>query len=208
MSLTGPAIAAAAGGAGLRVPDREACERLAIYAELLMRWNARLNLSAIRSPDQVLRRHLLEGIFAAENVAPGTASLLDFGSGAGIPGVPIAICRPEVQVTLADSNQKKAAFLKEVGRRVGGSLRVHAGRVEEMPPAEVFGAVTMRAVDRAGAMLTRAIERVAPGGELLLLTTAARFQEWEQALPGGLVWRRVEQPSGSGRVLQIGSKSA
>ncbi|MGB9145730.1 MAG: 16S rRNA (guanine(527)-N(7))-methyltransferase RsmG, partial [Acidobacteriaceae bacterium] len=85
--------------------------QLDAYLALLLRWNARMNLTAVRDPESILRRHFAESLFAAEHIPPGVATLLDFGSGAGFPGIPIAIARPEIAVTLAESQNKKAAFL-------------------------------------------------------------------------------------------------
>lgn len=77
------------------------------YYALLLRWNARTNLTAVRDPDAILERHFLESIAVAQALPAGIATLLDYGSGAGFPGIPIAICRPEIAVTLAESQNKK-----------------------------------------------------------------------------------------------------
>src|SRR5579862_3154038 len=84
--------------------------RLSIYLDLLLKWNARTNLTAIRDPEEIVRRHFGESLFAARHIAPGTQTLLDFGSGAGFPGLPIALLRPEIAVTLAESQNKKSTF--------------------------------------------------------------------------------------------------
>ncbi len=175
-----------------------------MYATLLMRWNDRLNLSAIRSEVEVINRHLAEGIEAAGYVLGG--SLLDFGSGAGLPGIPIAVCRPEIAVTLAESNQKKAAFLREVDRVLHCGYRVHAGRVEDLPSDVKFATVTMRAVDRMEKMAPIAAQRVSPGGELMLFTTAGQVEGLRSAVMEDFVWRSVAGSSGESRVLLIGLK--
>src|SRR5580692_8691345 len=103
------------------------------YLALLMRWNARLNLTAIRDEDGILSRHFLESIACARIIPAGAGTLLDFGSGAGFPGIPIALCRPEIAVTLAESQTKKAAFLQEALRILRlASAKVHAGRGEAL----------------------------------------------------------------------------
>jgi 16S rRNA (guanine527-N7)-methyltransferase len=136
-----------AGGAASGVVNWPAIyDKLIIYLELILKWNARINLTAIRAPEEIVRRHFGESLFVgAHLVACGT--LLDFGSGAGFPGVPIQLLRPEVQVTLAESHGKKAAFLHEVVRSLNLPTEVWAGRVEAMPAARRFDAVALRAVD-------------------------------------------------------------
>src|SRR5207342_666778 len=100
------------------------------YLELLLRWNARLNLTAIRDQEGILSRHFVESIACARAVPEEVATLLDFGSGAGFPGIPIALCRPEIVVTLAESKAKKAAFLQEALRTLALRANVRAKRAE------------------------------------------------------------------------------
>ena len=91
-----------------------------------------LNLSAIRDEEGIISRHLVESIVVSSELPQGIKTLLDFGSGAGLPGIPIAICRPEIAVTLAESQGKKAAFLQEAVRVLGIGAKVHAGRAEAL----------------------------------------------------------------------------
>src|ERR1700686_1797783 len=95
-------------------PPATLLPQLSLYLDLLLKWNARTNLTAIRDPEEIVRRHFGESLFAARRlalseIAPVAITLLDFGSGAGFPGLPIALLRPAVQVTLAESQNKKAA---------------------------------------------------------------------------------------------------
>src|SRR6202041_1504910 len=99
-------------------PPAAILPQLSAYLDLLLKWNARTNLTAIRNPEEIVRRHFGESLFAARHLDPNTSSLLDFGSGAGFPGLPIALLRPDVQVTLAESQNKKATFLREVVRNL------------------------------------------------------------------------------------------
>ncbi len=140
-------------------------ERLASYGNLLLHWNTRLSLTAIRDEAELVERHLMEGVFAAQHHPAGTTSL-DFGSGTGIPGIPIAICREHLQITLAESQRKKAAFLQEMVRVLGLKAVVHAGRAETLAPG-TFDAVWMRAVEKSSAMLPLAATLVAPGGSVM-----------------------------------------
>ena len=147
--------------------------QLSTYLDLLLKWNARTNLTAIRDPEEIVRRHFGESLFAARHIAPGTQTLLDFGSGAGFPGLPIALLRPEIAVTLAESQNKKATFLREAVRTLNLTTEVWSNRVEAMPATRRFDAVALRAVDNMDAALPEALTRIAGGGQLVLLTSAA-----------------------------------
>src|SRR5580658_7180705 len=114
------------GEAGLDLLDPALANRFQDYLSLLLRWNARINLTAIRNEAGILSRHFVESIACARALPVGIQTLLDFGSGAGLPGIPIALCRPEMEVTLAESQGKKAAFLREAVRVLGTGARVHA----------------------------------------------------------------------------------
>jgi 16S rRNA (guanine527-N7)-methyltransferase len=150
--------------------------QLETYLDLLLRWNQKMNLTAIRNSEDIIRRHFGESLFVArhiQNVPRGTFSLLDHGSGAGFPGLPIALARPELAVTLSESQQKKAAFLREVVRSLGATnITVHAARTEALPAEMRFQWVTLRAVDDPDASYPIAAARVAPGGGLMALESA------------------------------------
>jgi 16S rRNA (guanine527-N7)-methyltransferase len=148
-------------------PPATLIPQLSTYLDLLLKWNARTNLTAIRDPEEIVRRHFGESLFAARYLDPGTITLLDFGSGAGFPGLPIALLRPDIQVTLAESQNKKAAFLREAVRTLNLPTEVWSDRVESMPATRRFHAVALRAVDN----MTAAIAAAAPRAihQLLLL---------------------------------------
>lgn len=145
--------------------------QFAAYLDLLVRWNARMNLTAVRAPQEIVRQHFAECIFAAEQIPTKAGTLLDYGTGAGLPGIPIAICRPQVAVTLAESQGRKATFLREAVRTLGLRAEVWAARVEQMPPERVFDAVTLRAVDRMPDACRAAVPRLAPGGWMAVFAT-------------------------------------
>ena len=130
-------------------------EQLSVYLELLLKWNARTNLTAIREPEEIVRRHFGESLFAAQHLGD-CATLLDFGSGAGFPGLPIQLLRPKLQVTLAESQNKKSTFLREVVRTLGLKTEVWANRVEAMPATRLFDVVALRAVDNMDAAIAAA----------------------------------------------------
>jgi 16S rRNA (guanine527-N7)-methyltransferase len=158
--------------------------QLSQYLDLLLKWNARTNLTAIRDPEEIIRRHFGESLFAAQHIGP-CATLLDFGSGAGFPGLPIALVRPEIAVTLAESQNKKATFLREVVRTLGLTTEVWAARAETMPVARSFDIVTLRAVDDMEVALPAAMARIKPGGQLAVLTTGnyAYAQPYGRSIP-------------------------
>jgi 16S rRNA (guanine527-N7)-methyltransferase len=155
--------------AGITVFNQVSYDRMAAYAELLERWNARLNLTALRSSEEILRRHLLECAFAANKLPEDIDTLMDYGSGAGFPGMIIAICRPEIAVTLAEAQGRKASFLREVVRTLGIPAEVYEGRVEQMPEQQQFHAVTMRAVEKTEQAIPMALRHLQR--YLVLLTT-------------------------------------
>jgi 16S rRNA (guanine527-N7)-methyltransferase len=150
--------------------------QLSVYLDLLLKWNARTNLTAIREPEAIVQRHFGESVFAgvqlASRVSP-QASVLDLGSGAGFPGLPIQLLLPELRVTLAESQNKKASFLREAVRTLGlPHTEVWAGRAEDLPAGRVFDVVTLRAVDNMAAALAAAWPRLRSGGRLLTYTSA------------------------------------
>ena len=142
--------------------------KLGDYLDLLMKWNARTNLTAIREPAEIVRRHFGESLFAARHL-PLCSTLLDLGSGAGFPGLPLQLLRPEIAVTLAESQGKKASFLREAVRVLGLKCEVWAGRVETIPADRRFGVVALRAVDRMPDAL--ALARVRSSGYVVVLAT-------------------------------------
>jgi 16S rRNA (guanine527-N7)-methyltransferase len=149
-------------------PPTSLYAHLSLYLDLLLKWNARTNLTAIRDPEEIVRRHFGESLFAAQHLG-ACETLLDLGSGAGFPGLPIALLHPEIQVTLAESQNKKATFLREAVRTLSlRNIEVWAARVETMPAARQFHTVALRAVDN----MTAAIAAAAPRAthQLLLLT--------------------------------------
>lgn len=179
--------------------------RFGAYAVLLMRWNARMNLTAVRDEEGILRRHFVESIACARALPVGIGSLLDFGSGAGFPGIPIALCRPEIAVTLAESQGKKAAFLREAARVLDLKVSIHDGRGEAL--SERFDCVTLRAVDRMGEAIRSAGGLVAAGGWLALLTTVGEGLGVKARAGDGLIWEpEAPLPGASERILLLGHR--
>ena len=156
-------------------PSTLLLSQLSTYLDLLLKWNQRTNLTAIRDPEQIVVRHFGESLFTARHL-PAGETLLDFGSGAGFPGLPIQLALPALHVTLAESQNKKASFLQEVVRTLALPTRVWAGRVEALPSHECFSLVTLRAVDDTKAALLTAKERLSPDGYLVHLSTTPSSQ--------------------------------
>ncbi len=163
------------------------------YIDILQKWNARVNLTAIRDPEQIVTRHFGESYFSAQKLLDEdwSGTVLDLGSGAGFPGIPIAISRPKATVTLIESNGKKAAFLGEVMSQLGlANVAVFSGRGEAI--GRKADLVAMRAVESFELALGVAASLVDNGGRLGLLVgqsqaDAARAKErkfhWDDPIP-------------------------
>jgi len=150
---------------GVRLgPDQ--LKQLGRHVDLMLKWNRSVNLTAITDPDEVAEKHVLDSLAVVPLLPSG--SLLDAGTGAGFPGIPVAIARPDLEVVLVDSVQKKVAFLKSVlaELRLPGARAV-AVRLRGDPAAEHLPrvrAAVSRAVAEPGAWLALAEEYVLPGG--------------------------------------------
>jgi len=201
---------------------------ISIYIDLLLRWNARINLTAVRNPEEIVTRHFGESLFAARHLFPDprvpfpgeappqeTASdphglsaldLIDLGSGAGFPGLPIKMWAPGIRATLIESNQKRATFLREAIRALRlTDINVFSGRGENF--AEQAGVVTLRAVERFDAVLPAAANLVAPSGCLALLVGGAQVERARQLLPAFAWQDPVSVPLSSNRALLLGREN-
>ncbi|ROO32971.1 16S rRNA (guanine(527)-N(7))-methyltransferase RsmG [Salinisphaera orenii] len=142
--------------------------RLLDYLAELANWNATHNLTAVREPRAMVARHLLDSLAVLEAVTG--PRLADVGTGAGLPGLVIALARPEIAVTLIESSAKKAAFLRHVRRRLQlANVEVVRARVEAHAPATGFDCVICRAFAAADDCLRLAGHLVGPGGRFLLM---------------------------------------
>jgi len=192
--------------AGMELLDPETSKRFESYLSLILRWNTRTNLTSVRDAEGILVRHFVESIACARSLPAGIGTLLDFGSGAGFPGLPIALCRPEIDVTLAESQGKKAAFLQEAVRVIGVHSTVHAGRAEELR-AE-FDCVTLRAVDKMAEAVDAARGLVRPGGWLALLSTGAQLPSLQTAAGAEFAWEpAVLLPGAADRIVALGRRA-
>ena len=206
---------------------------ISTYIDILQRWNARINLTAIRDEEEIVTRHFAESLFAARHLFPstshvGTAALgrpssearrssdaegprirvADLGSGAGFPGIPIKLWAPQISLTLIESNQKKSTFLREVARALTlTDVDIHAGRAETLltagQPRASFDVVTLRAVEHFEQALPIAARLLAPGGSLALLVGAGQQQAAHSAITD-VTWKEpIPIPKSSNRILLI-----
>jgi 16S rRNA (guanine527-N7)-methyltransferase len=172
------------------LPAEEMDERLLstvqMHLELLLRWNQRMNLTGLRTPEEIVARHFGESLFAARQLLPrqATISVFDLGSGAGFPGLPLKYWSPGIQLKLIEGHGKKATFLREVVRAVGlTGITVLDQRGEQV--AEQAELVTMRAVEKFDSALPVAARLVAPGGRLGLLIGQEQSEHAMNLLPEG-----------------------
>jgi len=195
-------------------------DQISTYIDLLLRWNARINLTGIRRPEEIVTRHFGESFFLARHLFPKSGTdhrplttdhrpprVLDIGSGAGFPALPLKLWAPHIYLTLVESNHKKAAFLSEVARALTlTNITVITDRAEalaagpDFPRTEV---VTLRAVEHFNTILPQALTLLAPHATLALLIGATQIphlttlstMKWHPPIP---------IPQSNTRVLSIG----
>ena len=163
---------------------------LLAYLALLDRWNRTYNLTAIRDPREMVAKHLLDSL--AMHPFAGDGALADLGTGAGLPGIPLAIADPGLQVTLVESNGKKARFLREAVRTLKlPNARVAEARIEALDMPGMFDAITARALATLPLILELGGHLLKPRGRLLAMKGALPTDEIA-ALPPGWRVERIE----------------
>jgi 16S rRNA (guanine527-N7)-methyltransferase len=213
-------------------------DQISTYINLLLHWNARINLTAIRDEEEIVTRHFGESFFLARHLFPtlchpdpepvegeGPMQLgpsagnwqlatgnclprvLDIGSGAGFPALPLKLWAPHIHLTLIESNHKKAAFLREVARALTlTNINVIADRAEALSARPDFpraGVVTLRAVEHFETILPQAVSFLAPNGTLALLIGSAQIPHLTRLTT--LQWHPpIPIPQSHTRVLSIG----
>lgn len=207
-------------------------DQISIYIDLLLRWNARISLSAIRSPEEIVTRHFGESLFLARHLFPchperseGTAGVpgsagyrllgtdrcrprvLDIGSGAGFPAFPIKLWAPHIHLTLVESNHKKAAFLREVARALTlTDINVISDRAEVLAARPDFPraeVVTLRAVEHFETVLPQAVTFLASRATLAVLIGVSQIPHLASLTT--MKWRPpIPVPESHARVLSIG----
>jgi len=161
---------------GLDIPDAGRAA-FAGYLELIAKWNRVHNLTAVRETDQMVVLHLLDSLSILPYLA-SARTLLDVGTGPGLPGIPVAIARPDLAVTLLDSSHKKCAFLRQVKTELAlANVEVVCERVENWKPQRQFDAVVSRAFSDLADFVAQAKHLVAAGGQLVAMKGVHPFEE-------------------------------
>ncbi|RPE79926.1 16S rRNA (guanine(527)-N(7))-methyltransferase RsmG [Vulcaniibacterium tengchongense] len=173
--------------------DRAHAAPLLDYLALLARWNRTYNLTAVRDPREMVAKHLLDSLamhpFVDALLAQGGA-LADLGTGPGLPGIPLAIVKPGLRVTLVESNGKKARFLREATRALGlAQARVAESRIEALDEPGAYAAITARALATLAQILQLGGHLLAPHGRLLAMKGAHPDEEIAALPPGWRVLR-------------------
>ncbi len=198
-------------------------DQISTYIDLLIHWNSRVNLTAIRAPEEIVTRHFGESLFAARQLfpvgahipvekteqlnlaesVPARGLLVDVGSGAGFPGLPIKIWSPQTRVTLIESNHKKVVFLREVIRALTlTDIDVYSGRAEEFPQ-DSAATVTLRAVERFDQILPTAVGLLASSSRLALLISETQLPPAQAATPT-LHWLpKIPIPLSARRIVAV-----
>ena len=160
------------------------------YVALLVRWNATYNLTAIRDPREMVSKHLLDSL-AMHSYVDGIGTLADLGTGPGLPGIPLAIAKPGLRVSLVESNGKKVRFLREAIRKLGlTNAEAVESRIEAFDAPGRFDAITARALATLPLILESGGHLLRPGGVLLAMKGVVPLEEIA-ALPEGWVVREM-----------------
>lgn len=180
------ALGAAALGLDLDAGQRDRLDR---YLALLEKWNRVYNLTAIRERERMVTHHLLDSLAIAAYVRG--LRVLDVGSGAGLPGIVLAIARPELRLTLLDANRKKAAFMQQaIAELALPNAEVVVARVEAWDTALRYDTIVSRAFAELADLVTGAVRLLAPGGVIAAMKGVHPHAEIER-LPDGVRVARV-----------------
>ena len=160
-------------------------QRLDIYARLLVEWNEKMNLTAITQPEEIVVKHFVDSLSVARCLPRGAMTLVDVGTGAGFPGVPLALYRDDIRLTLLDSLNKRLVFLKELCTALGLQATLVHARAEEAgrQPAfrEQFDVATARAVAALPALCEYCLPLVKPSGRFIAMKGPDGDQEAKTA---------------------------
>lgn len=174
---------------GLEI-DAEAQAKLLEYLVLLNKWNRTYNLTAIHEPERMVTHHLLDSLAVLPYV--NEVCLLDVGSGAGLPGIPLAIAKPGLQVTLIDASHKKCSFMQQAAIDLAlGNVAVMHGRVEDLPGDIKYPQIISRAFSELSEFVRVSAAQLAPGGEWLAMKGLYPSEELSQ-LKGARLKRDVK----------------
>ena len=162
--------------------NKEQISKFERYLELLLEWNEKFNLTAITDKDEIEEKHFYDSIALVKYFDLKNKSLLDVGSGAGFPGIPLAIVEPSAQITLLESNGKRVSFLKEVAKELElKNVDIIQGRVEELQTREKYDFVTARAVKELNVLLELCFYLVKVGGQFIAFKSSNVDEEISNA---------------------------
>jgi 16S rRNA (guanine527-N7)-methyltransferase len=162
--------------------DADTQQRLLNYLALIEKWNRVYNLTAIREPEKMVSHHLLDSLAVAPHLH--AKRLLDVGSGAGLPGIPLALASPDMQVTLLDSNHKKAAFLSQAVIELKlNKVEVCSERVESWKSQTPYDVIISRAFSDMGEFVRITRHLLAPGGTFAAMKGLHPYEEIEKLPP-------------------------
>lgn len=173
---------------GISLPESDQ-ERFIAYVRLLAKWNNAYNLTAVRDPQEMITRHVLDSLTLLPYLHG--QRLLDIGSGAGLPGIPLAIARPDLSFTLIDANAKKIRFIVQtIGELDLKNVDAVQARVENYRPAHKFDTLMSRAFASIADMLTQSRHLCVPDGRFLAMKGVHPWEELT-ALPSGFAVREI-----------------
>ena len=186
-------------------------QQLATHFSLLLKWNEKINLTSIRKPEEIATRHFEESLFLTKLLPAPQSLMVDVGSGAGFPGLPLKIVWPDVATVLLEPNHKKATFLKEVVRGCGlAGVDVQTERLESVARGDLAGRaalVTMRAVKPSRELLADLKRLVAPAGQVALFVSEQSASELRESLEFQWV-TPAPIPHSERRVVLLGTSSS
>jgi 16S rRNA (guanine527-N7)-methyltransferase len=159
---------------------------LSRYFDLVIKWNARLHLTTLTRPGEFAERHICEAEFAAEKLLDSISEVWDLGTGLGIPGIPIAIFRPDLKVKLVESNRAKSIFLEEAASQLRlANVEVVRNRIESLEEMPESACLTVRAVERMEKVLAEVLRIGAGCGQILVFGTLQTEGLIRRLLVGG-----------------------
>lgn len=186
-------------GQKLSGPD---IQRLSTYYQLVLKWNVRLHLTTITQPLDFAQRHIFESVFAGKHLLPRIRQIWDFGSGLGIPGIPIAILRPDLSITLVEANKKKAIFLKEVADNLQlTNTTILNQRFESIREIEPESCVTARAIEQMSQLIPKILAIGEHGDQFLLFGSGETESIILKVLPPNLRIQSYLIPFSQNRLL-------
>ncbi len=197
-----PALEEVVSSFGLDALTEQQLDQCALHYDLLCRWNPRVNLTRITEPREAARFHYAESFFGAQFVE-SELTVLDIGSGAGFPAIPLAIVRPDLEVTALEANQRKSLFLKEAKDDLRlANLRIATARLEEFDWTG-YQLLMSRALEKAETVFQSVIESMARPQRLMLYCGADLAAKLEQHLPGEWVITTHAIPQSESRIIAI-----